>query len=33
VPPHRDWITTQSGFDRAQFEALWTAVAAYVVAS
>jgi hypothetical protein len=31
VPPHRDWITTHSGFDRAQFEALWSAVAAYMV--
>jgi triacylglycerol lipase len=30
VPPHRDWITTHSGFDRAQFEALWMKVAAYV---
>jgi pimeloyl-ACP methyl ester carboxylesterase len=29
-PPHTDWIATGSGFDRAQFEALWTAVARFV---
>jgi hypothetical protein len=25
-PPHFDWLTTGSGFDRRQFEALWDAV-------
>src|SRR5690606_27443388 len=33
VPPHTDWITTGSGFDRAQFEALWTEVARFVTAA
>ncbi len=32
-PPHTDWITTRSGFDRVQFEALWTEVARFVAAS
>jgi triacylglycerol lipase len=31
-PPHHDWLTTGSGFDRVQFEALWTAVARFVAA-
>lgn len=29
-PPHTDWITTGSEFDRAQFEALWASVARFV---
>jgi hypothetical protein len=33
VPPHRDWITTHSGFDRAQFESLWSTVASYLLAA
>src|SRR5262249_14686122 len=33
TPPHRDWITTQSGFDRLQFEHLWSAVAAFIVSA
>lgn len=32
-PPHRDWITTQSGFDRAQFERVWKAIAGFIVAA
>lgn len=32
-PPHTDWITTRSGFDRAQFQAMWTEVARFVTAS
>ncbi len=32
-PPHRDWITTGSGFDRAHFEKLWSAVAGYIAAA
>jgi triacylglycerol lipase len=32
-PPHTDWISTGCGFDRAQFEALWTAVARFVAAA
>jgi triacylglycerol lipase len=31
IPPHRDWITTRSGFDRKQFEAMWTLVADFIV--
>ncbi|BDG05422.1 esterase/lipase family protein [Anaeromyxobacter oryzae] len=30
VPPHFDWLTSGTGFTRAQFEELWTAVAAYL---
>ncbi|MGH7895856.1 MAG: esterase/lipase family protein [Candidatus Binatia bacterium] len=30
VPPHVDWLTTGSGFNRPRFEALWTAVAGYL---
>ena len=30
-PPHRDWITTQSGFDRPQFERVWKAIAEFIV--
>src|SRR5690606_1087374 len=33
MPPHTDWISTGSGFDRAQFEALWTAVAGFVASA
>jgi hypothetical protein len=33
APPHRDWITTGSGFDREGFEKLWSAVAGYIAAS
>ena len=29
-PPHTDWLNTGSGFDRAQFEALWTEVARFI---
>ena len=29
-PPHTDWLNTGSNFDRAQFEALWTAVARFI---
>jgi pimeloyl-ACP methyl ester carboxylesterase len=29
-PPHIDWLVTGSKFDRAQFEALWSAVASFV---
>ncbi|HEV8323013.1 MAG TPA: triacylglycerol lipase [Myxococcota bacterium] len=29
-PPHVDWIATGSGFDRAQFEAVWRAVARFL---
>jgi hypothetical protein len=29
-PPHVDWLNSGSGFDRAQFEALWTKVARFV---
>lgn len=32
VPPHFDWLTTGSGFDRSRFEALWRAVVSYLVA-
>jgi hypothetical protein len=30
TPPHVDWLVTGSGFDRARFEATWTAVADYL---
>jgi triacylglycerol lipase len=30
LPPHTDWISTGSRFDRAQFEALWTRVARFI---
>jgi len=30
VPPHVDWLTTGTGFDRPQFEALWTAVVGHL---
>jgi hypothetical protein len=33
TPPHTDWISTGSSFDRSQFEALWTAVARFVADS
>ena len=32
VPPHFDWLTSGSGFDRSQFEHVWREVAAYVAA-
>jgi hypothetical protein len=32
VPPHFDWLTSGSGFDRTQFEQVWREVAAYVAA-
>lgn len=32
-PPHIDWLITGSGFDRPQFEALWTEVARFVSAA
>jgi triacylglycerol esterase/lipase EstA (alpha/beta hydrolase family) len=31
VPPHLDWLTSGSGFDRAHFEMAWRAVAAWIV--
>ncbi len=31
-PPHYDWLSTGTGFDNAQFTALWGAVAQYVLA-
>lgn len=31
-PPHFDWLTSGSGFRRAQFEQLWTAIAEWLVA-
>ena len=30
TPRHVDWLVTGSGFDRARFEAVWTAVADYL---
>jgi hypothetical protein len=30
VPPHFDWLTTGSGFDRPRFEALWGDVVRYL---
>jgi triacylglycerol lipase len=30
-PPHFDWLSTGSGFDRVQFEALWTQVFDYIL--
>jgi triacylglycerol lipase len=29
VPPHFDWLSSGSGFDRPQFERVWRAVAAF----
>lgn len=29
-PPHFDWLTTGSGFNRSQFEAVWNAVADFL---
>ncbi|HTL31905.1 MAG TPA: hypothetical protein VL326_02205 [Kofleriaceae bacterium] len=29
-PPHVDWLNSGSGFDRPQFEALWTSVARFI---
>jgi triacylglycerol lipase len=31
-PPHTDWLVTGTGFDRAQFDALWLGVARFVAA-
>jgi triacylglycerol esterase/lipase EstA (alpha/beta hydrolase family) len=33
TPPHIDWLLTGTGFTRAQFDALWTDVAAFVLES
>jgi triacylglycerol lipase len=33
VPPHFDWVASGTGFDRAQFEAVWRAVAVYLAAA
>jgi hypothetical protein len=30
LPPHRDWITTQSGFRRPDFEEVWSKIATFV---
>jgi len=30
VPPHFDWMASGTGFDRRQFERVWTAVARYL---
>jgi hypothetical protein len=30
-PPHFDWLTTGSGFDRAQFESVWGRVLGFVL--
>lgn len=30
-PPHVDWLSTGSGFDREQFDRLWSAVARFLV--
>jgi hypothetical protein len=32
VPPHVDWLATQSHFSRSSFEALWAAVGRFVAA-
>lgn len=32
-PPHVDWLTSATGFRRAQFEEVWTRVTDYVVAA
>ncbi|MGC4000600.1 MAG: hypothetical protein QM767_25400 [Anaeromyxobacter sp.] len=29
VPPHHDWLTSGTGFNRKVFEALWRAVVAF----
>ena len=31
-PPHFDWLTTGSGFDRARFEAVWDGVLGFLLA-
>lgn len=33
VPPHFDWVASGTGFDRAQFEALWRDVARWLAAA
>jgi triacylglycerol esterase/lipase EstA (alpha/beta hydrolase family) len=30
VPPHVDWLVTGTGFDRARFDAVWTAAVEYL---
>jgi hypothetical protein len=32
VPPHFDWLTSGSGFDRPQFEQVWREVLAFLAA-
>jgi len=32
VPPHLDWLTSGTGFDRAGFEATWSDVVGWIVA-
>lgn len=33
VPPHFDWLTTGTGFQRREFEEVWTAVARFIAGS
>jgi hypothetical protein len=33
VPPHFDWLSSGTGFTRAQFEEVWAAVASFIAAS
>jgi hypothetical protein len=33
VPPHFDWMASGTGFDRAQFEQVWTRVARFLAAT
>jgi hypothetical protein len=33
VPPHFDWLTSGTGFDRIHFERVWREVAAFVAAA
>jgi hypothetical protein len=33
VPPHFDWLTSGTGFDRAHFEQVWREVAAFIAAA
>jgi triacylglycerol lipase len=32
VPPHFDWVASGTGFDRAQFQAVWRAIVLYAAA-
>ncbi len=32
-PPHFDWLTSGTGFDRAHFEQVWREVAAFIAAA